>query len=335
MELTPDASPLPRFLLLIWLGGIGRVTTISDAVSMFLQARTGIVSKKTLRTNASYLKSLLDWLDGKRDLTTVTLQHLRAWRASLFAIAPPPYRKQTRPRTDGKLSVHTVHGMVRTVRQLFKWLCDEGVLETNPAARLELPPLPKGPPKNISESDALKLLDAARASARDTAILWFLIDTGCRLAGVTRVKLRDLDLAHGTAVVWEKGRGGLGLARAVFLKDRAVEALRVWLAVRPATCDLDGKPVTEAVFVSERHPHRALSERGMQALLKRLSKAAGVSGVSNAHSFRHGLAKRMLVNGASLGVVSRILGHSSIKTTNDSYGVFVQDELREQHARFA
>lgn len=338
MELTADAPVLPRFFAylgtFIWLGG-ERVTTISDAIAMFLQARTGLVSQKTLRTNKSYLHSLADWLDGKRDLSTVTLQHLRAWRASLFAKDPSPRPKRTRPRVGGKLSVHTIHGMVRTVRTFFSWLAREGILETNVAARLELPPLPKGPPKNIAESDFWKLLDAARASARDTALLWFLRDTGCRLGGATHLKLRDLDVDGGTAVVWEKGRGGHGIARAVFLKPRAVAAVCAWLAVRPATCDLDGVPVTDAVFVSERHPHRALSERGIQALLKRLAKEAGVSGVSNPHSFRHGLAKRMLVNGASLGAVSQILGHSSIKTTNDSYGVFVTDELQAQHARFA
>ena len=309
--------------------------TLASAVQLFLSARIGIVSAKTLRINRTYLASLVNFWEADRMLDTLTLQHLRTWRASLFARDRKYGAGTVRPAEQGKLSVHTVHGMVRTVKQFFRWVCDEGLLKENLAARLELPPLPKGPPKHIASGDAMRMFEAARDSARDTALLHFLFDTGCRLGGAARLKLRELDLEAGRAIVWEKGRGGKGIARAVFLKPFAVAALRAWLDVRPAARGLDGKPVTDAVFVSDRHPHRGLSERGVYAVVRRLAKRAGIDGTTNPHAWRHGFAKRFLENGGSLGALSQLLGHSGVKVTHESYGVFVSRELQELHARYA
>ena len=47
------------------------------------------------------------------------------------------------------------------------------------------------------------------------------------------------------------------------------------------------------------------------------------------HTLRHYVATRLLSNGVEMMVVSRILGHESIKTTVDIYG-HLQDNQRRQ-----
>ena len=312
------------------------MTTLVCAISTFLEARIGIVANKTAQINKGYLRSLVDFFGEEQALETLTLNHLRTWRAWLFQRETKYASDSTfRPLERGKLSVHTIHGMVRTCRQFFKWNHDEGFLPTNPAARLELPPLPQGPPKHITAESVLKMFAAARSSVRDTALLWFLHDTACRLGGAASLQLSELDVERGTATVWEKGRGGKKKARPVFLKPLAREALCAWLAVRPVTRGLDGKPLTNAVFVSERHPHDVLTEGAVYARVKTIAKAAGVFDSANPQAWRHGFAKRFLWNGGSLGALSQILGHSDIKVTHESYAVWVDRELQEQHARFA
>jgi site-specific recombinase XerD len=47
------------------------------------------------------------------------------------------------------------------------------------------------------------------------------------------------------------------------------------------------------------------------------------------HTLRHYVASKLLANGVEMMVVSRILGHESIKTTVDIYG-HLQDSQRKQ-----
>lgn len=312
------------------------MTPLQDAIKLFLTSRIGIVSPKTLRINKGYLGSLSEFFGGDQPLEALTVHHLRTWRAWLVQ-REVKYRQGTnaRPQEKGNLSVHTVHGMVRTCRQFFKWHCDEGLLPTNPAARLELPRLPKGPPKHITKENVRKMFAVARSDVRETALLWFLHDSTCRLGGAAGLKMHELDLENGKATVWEKGRGGKKKARAVFLKPPAIEALRAWLAIRPETLALDGKPLTQAVFVSERHPHNQLSEYGVYALVKRIAKAAQVFEATNPQAWRHGFAKRFLGNGGSLSALAGLMGHDDVRVTHESYAVWVDKELQEQHARFA
>lgn len=312
------------------------MTTLTCAITLFLDSRIGIVSAKTARINKQYLRSLIEFFGEEQPMETITLNHLRTWRAWLFQ-RKTKYASETtwRPEEEGGLSVHTIHGMVRTCRQFFRWLHTEEFLPTNPAQRLELPPLPKEPPKAISDEDIQKMLDVARNSTRDVALIWFLRDTGCRLGGAATACLRDLDLETGTVIVREKGRGGQHVARAAFLNDYAVTALRAWLDERPNALHLDGSPVTDAIFVNSRYPFTALTSGAIYRRIKDIAKAAGVYDHSNPHAFRHGLARRMLEKGAPLGLVSRILGHSDIKVTDQFYGVYINKELKDGHKRYA
>lgn len=312
------------------------MTTLTCAITQFLDSRIGIVSVKTARINKGYLRSLVEFFGEEQMVETLTVHHLRTWRAWLFERECKYVSETTwRPEEKGPLSVYTIHGMVRTCRQFFRWLHAEEILATNPAQRLELPPLPKEPPKAISDEDIQKMLDAARVSARDVALIWFLRDTGCRLGGAATARLQDLDLERGIVLVREKGRGGQHVARAAFLNVDAVKAMRVWLDERPSALHLDGSPVTDAIFVNSRYPFTALTTGAIYRRIKDIAKAAGVYDHSNPHAFRHGLARRMLQNGAPLGLVSRVLGHSDIKVTDQFYGVYVSRELKEGHARYA
>lgn len=205
-------------------------------------------------------------------------------------------------------------------------MANEELLESNPAARLELPDLPNEPPKDISHADMVRMLETARASdIRDYALVCFLADTGCRVGGAAGLRLSDLKLDQGRALVREKGRGGKRKARHVYLKERTVNVLQSWLSVRP-------REKGDAVFVGAQGP---LTESGIYQVLKRLASKAGVDGHHNPHSFRHGWARGALRNGASIGDVSQILGHSHIWVTMRFYGRWADDELKERHDEFS
>lgn len=301
---------------------------LTVAVDDYLSSRRGLISPKT-ETNYRFSLSVLIAALGDVEIETVTLDRLRIFRAHLFdrreRYASPQAR---RPHQDGPLSVWSIATHIRLTRQFFKWLTDEGYLPANPAARLQVPEVGNAPPKGITEEDLLKMLDAARASPRDLALLMFLADTGCRVGGLAGLKLADLDLGQRTAIVREKGKRGSPKTRQVFFNPPTAAALKAWLKERRK---LSGAK-DEHLFIGSKGP---LTGNGIYQIVERIGRDAGVDGRCNPHAFRHGLARALLERGLDLCRVARILGHSDERITARFYGVFSQAELAEAHDRYS
>lgn len=275
--------------------------TISRALSLFFLSLEGVKSPATIAWYRKRLAGLEAQL-GRKGIDRVNVSDLRLWRAALGR---------------RKLSVWTLHGHVRAARRLFAWLVEEGRLKVSPAQRLELPRLTYEPRKGIEHGDMLKIVAAAAGSERDYSLVLFLADSGARCGGVCHLRVEDLELARGRAIVHEKG----SKARPVFLQPRTCHALRTYLGGRRSG----------PVFLGLRGP---LHYDGVYQLLKRLAKRAGVTEKWNPHNWRHGAARGMLRRGANLAQVSQILGHSDVSVTVKFYGSFVDDELKAAHARY-
>lgn len=309
-------------------------TTLLQALRLFNDALYSEVAPSTARWYISFdkagkarglLASLADELGGDTDITQIGATQLRHWRAAVFG-RDTRYGEQ-RPEKKGGLSIATKRGYIRAVRRFFNWLMGEGLITTNPANRLKSPPMPDQDPKAIEADDFQAMLNAAKGSVRETAVLLFLADTGCRVAGLAGLRTKDLWLDERKAQVWEKGKGGNGKSRWVYFGQDTYVALCAWLAVRPT-----GK--SDYVFLSLNTKGK-LSENGVYQLLKRLAKKAGINGRFNPHSFRHAAARDWLNKGGNLGVVSQLLGHSNIAVTNDSYGRWLPSEMSLWHDRLS
>lgn len=289
---------------------------LSHALAHFDLANAGEVSARTRQWYQTNLSPMLDFL-GDVPLATVTANDLRRWRLHLLEKDEKDYGGY-RPVEAGKLSPATVRGYLRALKRFFNWCESEGLRGDNPSRRLKLPPLPKQPPKNVAAGDLHKLLSTAAHEPRDLAVVCFLADTACRVSGLCGLDRRHLYLDELRAEVLEKGQKG----RSVFFSPVTYAALVRYLATRD---DDDA-----AVFVGQRG---RLTPSGVYQLLQRLGERAGVSGRVNPHAFRHGWAREALSNGASLGVVSQMLGHSDVHVTDQFYGRWNTGELQQWHAR--
>lgn len=228
-----------------------------------------------------------------------------------------------RLRKEG-LSEDTVNGYTRGYHKLFRMLNIEFGIP-NPMVNIKYPRPPKAKiPKAVSIGDVIKLLDACDDSdlgKRDKAIVAFLIDTGCRNAGLRGLVMDALSMDSHRAIVLEKGNE----LRTVFFTVEAAAILSEWLLVR--------NPASPYVFHAE-HGGK-LSTTGLRLIMERLKKRAGVTGRVNPHSFRSGFAREYIRAGGDMGTLSRILGHKDISTTQNSYAIFLTDELARQHERFS
>lgn len=297
--------------------------TVKEAIKRFLDEQTGILADSTIAWYAQRLRPLA--AIHCMELAQVTGDELiKLWQMQDERSARYIGAAQ-RPECGGGLSAYTLFGMVTTWRRFFNWCTSKGYIESSPAAELRKPQLPDEPPKAITKGDMLKLLQETKHSKhpkRDYALVAFLADTGCRVGGLVGLKLQDLDVETGRATVREKGHGGRRKARTVYMTPETVKALKEYLKVRCSDTDF--------VFIGERGHFRI---SGVQQMLERLAKRAGVTEHFNPHAFRHGFARGMLDNGADLATVSQWLGHKDIFITARFYARWADAELKEKHDR--
>ncbi len=215
------------------------------------------------------------------------------------------------------LAPASVARAVVPVRSLHRFLADEGRTATDPGAHVELPKVPRGLPKALSEEEVGRLLDApvgdGPAVLRDRAMLEVLYGTGVRVSELVGLSLGDLDLDAALLRAFGKG----SKERIVPVGAPAVRALVAWLGPggRPdlAPAQWRRRGDAEAVFLNVRGGR--LSRQGAWDVLNRYARQVGLEGKLSPHVLRHSCATHMLDHGADIRAVQELLGHASISTT--------------------
>ena len=249
------------------------------------------------------LRTYVAWLRGQgRMLTDVTEEDLSAFITELRA-------RELAPASVARTMV--------PVRALHRFLADEGRTPTDPGAHLELPRVPKGLPKALTEEEVGRLLDApvgeGPAVLRDRALLEVLYGTGVRVSELVGLNIGDIDLDAALLRAFGKG----SKERIVPIGVPAVRALVEWFGPegRPALAPEQWRRRgdAEAVFLNVRGGR--LSRQGAWDVLRRYARAVDLEGKLTPHVLRHSCATHMLDHGADIRAVQELLGHASISTT--------------------
>lgn len=288
--------------------------TISQAISYFLLAKSGEVAASTL----SWLEDMLAPILARYaavPVNALAANDLRLYRLEL--------RKQ--------YSVATVNSYLRVWKQLYNWLIDEGLVEHSPLTRIKMLRPDKAKAEKvraISLDGFTAILESAKAKRklRDVAMIMLLYCTGCRVSGLVTLTMQQIDWQHGRVWIINKGRGKPYWGY-FDQEGKTAAALHDYLAYE--------RPATRSDYL---FPGRGktghITRAQVYAMLKRHAARAGINEPANPHAFRHGFSVHMLLSGASLAVVSKLLGHSKIDITADTYGIFEQSHLQEAHGRY-
>jgi integrase/recombinase XerD len=203
------------------------------------------------------------------------------------------------------------------MRGFYRWLLLDKRIHHDPTINIASPASWKVLPKALAAKavgSALEQMEKAtshpQASAialRDSAIVELLYAAGLRVSELTGLRVADLQLAQGRALVRGKG----DKERIVPLGAKSVAALERYLAEgRPqlARAAKRARPAAASmVFLSSRGG--ALTRQSAWQIVKQHT------GHASPHMLRHSCATHMVENGADLRTVQTILGHADIATT--------------------
>lgn len=165
-------------------------------------------------------------------------------------------------------------------------------------------------PTVLTKEEVQKLLNAI-TKPRDKLIIEFLYSSGCRVSECVKLKVNDLDLKEFTASV----KGGKGNKdRMIILSKKWAEEIKNYLAAK--------KKPSEYVF--SKGNSTPYSVDTVQNIVKKYAIKAGIQKNVSPHILRHCFATHLLESGVDIRIIQKLLGHSSISTT-ELY-TYVSDE---------
>jgi site-specific recombinase XerD len=160
---------------------------------------------------------------------------------------------------------------------------------------------------------------------RNQLILRMMLNAGLRLAETTALSWKDIDLGTGRLQV-QRGRGARD--RVLWVGDADLEALREWRERQRR--DVGGIP--GHVFTTLEG--RPVSNRYVQAMVKRYAQKAGIGKNVHPQLLRHTFATDIYRETASIRLTQKALGHADLSTTQ-IYTHIVDEELEGALKSFA
>lgn len=205
------------------------------------------------------------------------------------------------------LSGPSLQRALSAVRAFYRYQNRDSSNQHNPAVGIKAPKSAKKLPKTLDVDQVQQLLSIAGDTwidLRDRAILELFYSSGLRLSELVSLDLSAIDLSDQLVTVTGKGNK----TRTLPVGSFALKALQSWLAIRS-----DVQPQDNALFLSKRG--QRLSQRSVQARLKKLSLQQQVDQGVHPHMLRHSFASHMLESSGDLRSVQELLGHADISTT--------------------
>ncbi len=279
-----------------------------------------------MNTINSYISEYIEYCEYRKRLDRKTLKayHIDLKQYELFCSALTDYtskitvdkfitelHKQYKPKT--------VKRKIASLKAFFHYMEYRELLHENPFNKLDIrfreaKLLPKTIPFHsiqtflstlYAQKEQAKSEYQFRCCIRDIAVIELLFATGVRISELCSLKPSDIDLTSNTVLIYEKG----AKERILQLGNtEAIAALNLYQETFRESIDSCGY-----FFVNKLH-HK-LSDQSVRFMINRYAELAGISQHITPHMFRHSFATLLLEQDVDIRYIQKMLGHSSISTT--------------------
>lgn len=210
----------------------------------------------------------------------------------------------------------SVSRKLNSTRTFYKFLKVNEYVESDPSLLVAHPFYQLAPPRILTPTEYRALRDATTNDPRMFAVIELLLQTGIRIGELSALKLTDIRKDNLYIRPVEKHK-----ARTVPLNKRAHEALNRYLTTRPRNNQ-------EHLFITK--SGRPFLIRNIRTAIERYVKMAEIKNVK-VNDLRHTFVAHHLKRGVSLAIISKILGHKRLSTT-ERYLEYVKDRAKETAA---
>lgn len=242
----------------------------------------------------------------------------------------------------------TVKRKIASVKAFFRFLEFEEILECNPFSKINISfreplRLPKTIPAPIIQKFLSTLYREKRFAKtpyqklviiRDIAVMELLFATGMRISELCHLKWQDIDLESGRVLIFGKG------SKERILQIGNPDVLEALYSYRASTFSIseNAKDALTSdgnwLFLNRRH--NRLSEQSVRNMICKYVHIAGITMHITPHMFRHSFATLLLEADVDIRYIQKMLGHSSINTTEIYTYVSMHKQkeiLTEKHPR--
>lgn len=251
-------------------------------------------------TRSSYMRDVRQfsqWLRAEKgtDVVNATQQNIADYFAYL--------------ESEGRTGATISRGLA-SIKNFYGYVVSTGFLERTPVVDIHVNRGDKKMPQILSSRE-IELLLAQPACVdakgfRDKAMLEVMYATGIRVSELIDLNVDDVNLEQGIIKCTSAKK-----ARIIPLYPGALKALNVYLR------DIRGGMIASqdetALFVNVNGIR--MSRQGFWKILKYYQGTAGIEKEITPHTLRHSFAVHLLENGADLGSLQELMGHSDISST--------------------
>lgn len=260
-----------------------------------------------LRLFESYFKNL----DARLSWESVDSDVIRDWMESMM---------------DRGNNATSINRRLSALRSFYRFAFSRKMIAVNPARGITGPKKCRKLPRFVKESEMDLLFDACpdeKGSYNDMCarvILLVFYWTGLRVSELLSLNDNDVDLVRGSIKVVGKGRK----QRLVPFGDELKKSIVEYIAARDACVERKDT----ALFVTDKGV-RVDYYRVRKLVGEKLSQVCTLD-KKTPHVLRHSYATAMLNNGAGIESVGKLLGHSSVATT-EIYTHLTFEKLKETY----
>ena len=223
-----------------------------------------------------------------------------------------------------------------TVRALFKYFFNKGLIEVNNSAKVQTPKLHEKAIIRLEAEEVSRLLDVAesgnglsrhatgyhdKTKIRDTAILTLFLGTGIRISELVGLDNDSFDFTNNSFIVTRKG----GNKAILYFSDEVRYSLQEYIAEKSND---EKVPQNEPAFFLSMQ-YKRINVRSVEILVKKYSSMVTPLKKITPHKLRSTYGTRLYNETGDIYIVADVLGHKDVNTTKKHYAAITEDNRKK------
>lgn len=259
------------------------------------------VKQASANTVSSYLRDIRQYSQWLTRFSNVDLLHISSEHIAEYLLY-----LQSQGRSGA-----TASRTLASLKNFYNYLVSAGFLDESPvSAEIHVQRGEKKLPQILTGKEVEMLLSQPACvdskGYRDKAMLEVMYATGIRVTELIDLDISDVNLDLGIIKCNRTKK-----VRVIPLYPAALRALSIY--IRDVRALMLADPAEQALFVNISGSR--MSRQGFWKILKFYQAKAGIEKDITPHTLRHSFAVHLLENGADLGSLQELMGHSDISST--------------------